>query len=281
MGVTRGEDVKPAPVPADVDEALLMFQRVMPVLVKDKAGQVGNQKTRYADLVQANAVILSLLVELGCVWTCSPDLLVLGTGERPETRFVLRWEIRHVSSGTKREGMFPIKGENPMQLGSGITYARRYALLAVTGVAPEDEDDDGQAFDEGVRRQAPSGRARGARPARAAGETQRRPAPAGRGNAPALPGDEDRPEDVDTAYPHQDMPGSIEKRQISRIQILFGELGYKGDENRDARLDVTRRILRLDQLDTTSALSAVQADAVIAALVERKRQAGAPAGEGQ
>ncbi len=178
--------------------------------------------------------------------------------------------------------MFPIKGENPMQLGSGITYARRYALLAVTGVAPEDEDDDGQAFDDSVRRQAPSGRARGQRPARAAGTTTRGPAPAGRGNAPALPGDDVPPPDeppVDEDTARADAAGTIEKRQLSRIQILFGELGYKGDENRAARLDVTRRILRLDARDTTSALSAQQADTVIEALVERKRQAGAPAGQ--
>lgn len=286
MSVTRGEDVPPAPVPADVDEALLMFQRDMPVLVKDKKGQVGNQKTKYADLVQANEVIVARLVELGCIWTCTPELFVI-QGERPETRFVLRWELRHVASKTKREGTFPIKGENPMQLGSGITYARRYALLAVTGVAPEDEDDDGQAFDDSVRRTPASGRARGERPARAAGTTTRRTAaPAGRGAAPALPGDEpaEPVEDVDTRFPGgedpgRDQGGSIEKRQLSRIQILFGELGYKGDDNRAARLDITRKILRLDRLDTTSDLSAEQADTVIEALVARKRQAGAPAGQ--
>jgi hypothetical protein len=33
----------------------------------------------------------------------------------------------------------------PQQMGSAITYARRYALMAVTGVFPSNEDDDGKA----------------------------------------------------------------------------------------------------------------------------------------
>ena len=36
----------------------------------------------------------------------------------------------------------------PQTIGGAITYARRYALLAVTGVAPDDDDDDGQAAED-------------------------------------------------------------------------------------------------------------------------------------
>lgn len=123
--------------PKDIDEALLMLQSDPPLLTKNKDGQVGNQKTRYADLVQVNAQVLSRLNALGLVWKCRPDL------ELPDYRFVLRYELKHIASGTAESGIYPLKGENAMQQGSAITYARRYALLAVTGIAAEDEDDDG------------------------------------------------------------------------------------------------------------------------------------------
>ena len=66
--------------PKDIDEALLMLQADPPVLVKDKKGQVGNQKTKYADLVQVNAVVLSRLNALGVAWVCCPDLCCRTTG---------------------------------------------------------------------------------------------------------------------------------------------------------------------------------------------------------
>jgi hypothetical protein len=130
------------PVPKSLDEALLILQADPPVLVKDKKGQVGNQKTKYADLVQVNAVVLSRLNALGCVYTTKPTL-------RPDDpKFVLRYSLKHVASGTEDSGEYPLKlSENPMQMGSAITYARRYVLLAITGIAAEDEDDDAQSYD--------------------------------------------------------------------------------------------------------------------------------------
>ena len=41
--------------PRSIDDALLTFQADLPVLIKDKSGQVGNQKIKYADLKQASA----------------------------------------------------------------------------------------------------------------------------------------------------------------------------------------------------------------------------------
>lgn len=50
------------------------------------------------------------------------------------------------SSGQWIRGFLPIKPvkDDPQGLGSAITYMRRYALAAITGVAPDD-DDDGNA----------------------------------------------------------------------------------------------------------------------------------------
>lgn len=62
------------------------------------------------------------------------------------TRFV------HGDSGETMETPVPlIVGKNDMQgLGSAMTYARRYGLMALAGIAPE--DDDGNAAAESVRR---------------------------------------------------------------------------------------------------------------------------------
>ena len=38
----------------------------------------------------------------------------------------------------------PVVAATPQAIGSGLTYARRYSLLALLGIAAEDEDDDAQ-----------------------------------------------------------------------------------------------------------------------------------------
>lgn len=43
------------------------------------------------------------------------------------------------------ECFLPVVIQNPQGIGSCITYARRYTLQSVLGIAAEDEDDDGNA----------------------------------------------------------------------------------------------------------------------------------------
>lgn len=232
--------------PKNIDEALLMLQADPPVLTKNKDGQVGNQKTRYADLVQVNAQVLSRLNGLGLVWKCRPNLLL------PDYRFVLEYELRHVASGTAEAGTFPLKGENAMQQGSAITYARRYALLAVTGIAAEEEDDDGDAASG--RRTAQRAQPRQAAPAE--GRTAQRAAQRPRGTQPPLPG--------------EDPDGPVGQDQHRHMYALWRDLGYEGEDNRDNRLGITARILGLDELSSSANLTRGQADTVIAKLRERK-----------
>ena len=245
--------------PKNIDEVLLALQADLPVLTKDKDGQVGNQKTKYADLAQANEQILTRLNALGVTWVCLPDLLL------PDYRFVLKYELRHVASDTAKNGMFPLKGDTPMQQGSAITYGRRYALLAVTGVVAEDEDDDGgaasgQRYAQRAARQAP------ARPEEGQGgrTAQRRARPA-RGPRPALPG--------------EDPDGPVGQDQHRRMHALWRELGYDGDDNRETRLTITAKILGLPDLDSSASLTRGQGDQVIAALVERQQRTAG--GEGR
>ena len=134
--------------PTNIDEALLLLQAERIVLRKDREGQVGSQKTKYADLVQANEVILAKLQALGVVWKTKPTIqLLAGPNGQQDPRFVLQYELLHVASGTTEEGIYPLPaGANPMQNGSAITYARRYALLAITNAVADDDDDDGGGY---------------------------------------------------------------------------------------------------------------------------------------
>jgi len=257
--------------PKNIDEALLAFQTDMPVLVKDKSGQVGNQKTKYADLVQANEQVLTRLNALGCIWVCSPIIIGADPG-----RFVLAWELKHVASDTARAGQFPILGDSSMKHGAAITYARRYSLLAVTGVIPEDEDDDGQSFEDGhaVARGRQSGRASATRrPPAARGETVSPPARSGRA-APPLPGEAEQPAGPPAEQPGPPPtgeydPGSVSKKQHATMHALWAELAklgqtqFAGDEGRDARLAATARLAGRESLSTSSDLSFEEADRVI------------------
>ncbi|MCZ7434786.1 ERF family protein [Micromonospora sp. WMMC241] len=211
--------------------ALADFQAKPPTLTKNKAGH----QSKYADLVQVNEQVLARLNELGIVYTCAPTL-------DDDGKFVLAYELTHVASGEKLAGRYPLKlAENPQQMGSAITYARRYVLLALTGVAAEDEDDDGQAASG--RRTAQ--RAQQNRPAPAAtaaperATAQRSPRPAG----PPLPGDSD----------------GITPRQQSLLHVLLGKAG-KGQ--REAGLGYISDVLERE-ITTTKELSKDDAKRVI------------------
>ena len=68
----------------------------------------------------------------------------------------VRTSLKHVG-GEAIEGEYPVcaLGKAPQDTGSALTYARRYALLALCGVHPTDEDDDGQKG-AGVAGRAPA-----------------------------------------------------------------------------------------------------------------------------
>lgn len=117
--------------------ALAAFQSQLPTIVKNKAGQARGARTRYADLAEVSSEVLPLLGAHGLSFSARPTLLDDG-------RFVLAYALRHESGG-EDTGLYPLpQNAGPQDLGSALTYARRYTLMAVTGVAPDD-DDDGHA----------------------------------------------------------------------------------------------------------------------------------------
>lgn len=122
-------------------EALLGVQSQLPKIERGETAVVetkggGSFSYKYVDLATVHEAVLPLLNMHGLVWLTMPDMIPQADGTFV---FMLRWELRH-EDGDKLDGCYPLAQGNPQQVGSQITYARRYCLLAVLGLAPEDDD---------------------------------------------------------------------------------------------------------------------------------------------
>jgi hypothetical protein len=124
--------------------ALVALQAELPHVPKNRTANVptkngGSYSYKYADLNDVASAIHPLMSKVGLSFVFAPTTTEDG-------RFVLRYWLMH-SAGERIEGEYPLpdpERNTPQQIGSALTYARRYVLSAVTGVVP-DEDDDGQA----------------------------------------------------------------------------------------------------------------------------------------
>lgn len=134
--VVRGAEI----MTENLAAALAAFQAELPTIGKGNTASVksdkGSYSYKYADLADVSGKVLPLLAKHGLSFSTKPTLDESG-------RFVLEYTLRH-SSGESDRGSYPLSTGTPQQVGSAITYARRYVLCAITGVAP-DQDDDGAA----------------------------------------------------------------------------------------------------------------------------------------
>ncbi|MGH3518823.1 MAG: ERF family protein [Haloechinothrix sp.] len=122
--------------PGSLTAALAAVQANLPSIAKGQTADAGQYTYTYADLASVSKAILPKLGAHGLAWITYPTVV--------DGRFVLVYELRHVS-GEAITGVYPLSGNTPQQIGSAITYARRYCLCSVTGVAPESDDDDAKA----------------------------------------------------------------------------------------------------------------------------------------
>lgn len=125
--------------------ALAEFQAELPAVRKDNTATVrsdkGNYSYAYADLTDITEVAAPVLSKHGLSFTAAPTITDHG--------FVLRYSLLH-TGGHREGGEFPLPDPSKFgaqQIGSWLTYARRYALCAVTGIAPGGDDDDAQKAD--------------------------------------------------------------------------------------------------------------------------------------
>lgn len=79
--------------------------------------------------------------------------------------------------------------------------------------------------------------------------------------------------ELDAPPAEPDPVGMITPEQRRHMFALWNELGYGADEKRADRLEITRKILRLPELDSSNELTQAEAGALISALLERKAAA--------
>jgi ERF superfamily len=123
--------------------ALAIVQSAMPRVGKDKSASIrsdkGSYTYKYSDLAAVLDAVSPVAAAQGFSFMSIPTLSHGGA-------FVLRYFLWH-NAGHREGGEYPLPDpgrSTPQQVGSHITYARRYVYCAMLGVAA-DEDDDGRA----------------------------------------------------------------------------------------------------------------------------------------
>lgn len=127
---------KTEPEHKSIFAALAAAQMEMGKALKDTKNE--HFKSKYADLASVMDACMSALNKHGiCV--------LQPTGEDEAGRYV-KTILAHTSGETVDCRVPLIVGKNDMQgYGSAVTYARRYGLMSMAGIAPEDDDGNAAA----------------------------------------------------------------------------------------------------------------------------------------
>jgi hypothetical protein len=125
--IKRSESIK------EIAKALIVFHGVVNKIAKTEDNPFF--KSKYAGLPSILEAIKEPLVKSGLIFTQLPH------GKDKLTSLVIHPESGEFLESTIR--MTPVKAD-PQALGSAISYARRYSLVAILGLNV-DEDDDGNA----------------------------------------------------------------------------------------------------------------------------------------
>ncbi|MBU2738707.1 ERF family protein [Acidithiobacillus concretivorus] len=128
--------------------ALLAAQKSFTAVRKD--GKNPMFKSQYATLDSVLDAVRQPLLDAGILLMQPP----VDTGERLEKPCAtVKTTLIHAESGESMEVVtsIPLAKNDAQGYGSAVTYARRYALMGLLGIAPE--DDDGNAASSGNARQ--------------------------------------------------------------------------------------------------------------------------------
>ena len=116
-------------------------------------------KSRYADLAGIRDTVTPVLAKHG--------FSIIQTTEVSSSGFFLVTMLLH-ESGQHISGRYPLPEllDKPQAMGSAVTYARRYALSAMCGIAAEEDDDGEAAQNSNGRGQAKGGASASAKASR-------------------------------------------------------------------------------------------------------------------
>lgn len=126
-------------------EAMADFKRKCPRITKDATANTGRYSYKYATLDSILDTVEPILTDQGLTvsWRQKHE------GQAVHASCVITHRLGHQEESGFIAMPFDAAGQmNPAQrVGSAATYAKRYSLLAVLGIAPED-DDDARGSDE-------------------------------------------------------------------------------------------------------------------------------------
>jgi hypothetical protein len=139
---TKKPTTEPRTEHATLGAALAAFQGEMPTVHKGKTAKVptktgGSYSYSYADVADVTAAVMPLLSRHGLSFTCLP--------RATESGYELVARLLHGVSGESVEGALPLYGRTSQEIGSAITYNRRYLLGCLTGVVTDDDEDGAAA----------------------------------------------------------------------------------------------------------------------------------------
>ena len=117
-------------------QAMLYVKQELPKFQKSAINP--HFKSKYIPLDDINPAIDEILTVHGFVWVTKPTIT-------PSGEAGLEYKMVYVIDGTQDVGVMKLENDKsgPQGQGSGITYARRYALCAYLGIVA-DADDDGE-----------------------------------------------------------------------------------------------------------------------------------------
>jgi hypothetical protein len=139
------EEMKTSESIAKIAVALLEAQKGITFAAKDATNP--HFKNRYADLPAVVDAVKPALNEAGIVFLQS-------AGPSDDSKLHLTTRLVHTSGEWIEDTLvMPLTKQDPQGYGSAMTYARRYALAAITGLYQD--DDDGNAGSGVVQKAAP------------------------------------------------------------------------------------------------------------------------------
>ncbi len=186
-------------------------------------------KSKYADLASVTDACRKALVEHG---------LAVLHGVDSDDGAVVRVTCRLVhESGEWVESALALRPAkaDPQSIGSAITYARRYTLAAMVGVATEDDDGNAAGAPSGPparQRDVPQGHAKSADPGSVDRKALTEQVRAWSGVQP-----EDVPGVMNLLKRRLKIEGKLEEKDYARVSKFVADMGSKGKSLEDVQAD--------------------------------------------